>query len=555
MRWFPGFSATLMLLWLSAAPSVAQESVDLNTVNRIRDEGFHHSQVMDLVLHLTDEIGPRITASPQMRRASDWALSKFDAWGLEDGHREGFEFGRGWSFERTAVHMISPHKVPLIALPKAWTPGTDGPVRGQAMAVQIEDESDFERYRGKLRGKILFLDEAKKFDEPEGEVVRRLSPEQLAELGAHKIPDGKPNHRKEMAVRRWKFRLVFTEFLRQEGVLATVSISSRDAGLVRVMGYTYRVGETPAQPQLVMAAEHYNRIMRYLEDDREVILELDITAQFHDSEEGRAYNTIAEIRGKNRREVVMAGAHLDSWHGGMGGVDNGAGVAIIMEAARILSKLQLKPERTIRFALWSAEEQGLLGSYAYVRRHFASRPEPTDPAERYVPLGAREDMGWPLTLKKDHKNLFAYFNVDNGSGKIRGIYAEENTAAKPIFEAWLRPFSDLDANTGSPRHAVGTDHLSFQYVGLPGFQFIQDRLDYSTRLHHTNIDAFDHVVPEEMKQAAVILASFLYHAAMRPEMLPRKPLPVPPTAAEKEELEKLKAKAKRARERKARREQ
>ena len=534
--------------------TAAQEAVNLDVINRIRDEGFNRPQVTTTLQHLTDVIGPRLTGSPQLRAANDWTLGKFKEWGLVNGHLEAFEFGRGWSYSRASVHMLSPHAVPLGVVPKAWSPGTDGAVRGQVVVAEIDTVEDFERYRGKLRGKIVLLDEPGEFKEPSNDIFKRFDDEELADLSAFKIPDGKVSERRLIFRRAWLFRTPLYDFLAAEGVLAAVNLSEREAGLIRVMGYTYQPGDAPAFPVLVMASEHYNRLARLSELGRDVELEIDVSARFYD-DDPNAYNTIAEIPGKGRDpELVMVGAHLDSWHGGTGAVDNGAGSAVTMEAVRILAAIGIKPNRTIRIALWSGEEQGLLGSRAYVAEHFASRPEPTDPETGKLPEFLRFEKTWPISLKPDHKRLSVYFNIDNGSGKIRGIYGEQNSAAKPIFQSWFGPFRDLDVKIETLRGTRGTDHLSFDAVGLPGFQFVQDRLDYRSRLHHTNIDAYDHIQPEDLKQASVILASFLYHAAMRDGMIPRKPMPTEPSAEEKERRAKAFEKMLKAKERKQKRE-
>ena len=527
-----------VLIWAGSAwAASAQEAIDLDMINRIRDQGFHHSQVVEILRHLTDDIGPRLTGSPQMRKANRWTRDRFAGWGLKNAHLEAFDFGRGWSFSKASVRMIAPHQVPLIALPKAWTPGTDGPIRGAVMKVAIDAEEDFARYHGKLSGKIVMLDPMRPFKEPSNEVFVRFTEQQLAELAVFKQPDARRREGRLIWLRGRLFRQKLYKFLAEEGVAAAINISGRDGGLIRVMGYTYRPGTAPTFPVLVMASEHYDRILRLLDDGTDVTLEIDVAARFYD-DNPKAFNTIAEIPGHGHKpEIVMAGAHLDSWHGGTGAVDNGAGSAVVMEAARILKTLGVTPRRTIRFALWSGEEQGLLGSHAYVSRHFASRPEPEDPAQKDLPYFLREPT-WPLHIKPDHKRLSAYFNIDNGSGRIRGIYGEENVAAKSIFATWFLPFRDLEAEVETLRGTGGTDHLSFDRVGLPGFQFVQDRLDYSSRLHHTNIDTFDHIQPDDLKQASVIMAAFLYHAAMREKPLPRKPLPVAPSAAEKVQREK-----------------
>jgi Zn-dependent M28 family amino/carboxypeptidase len=302
-----------------------------------------------------------------------------------------------------------------------------------------------------------------------------------------------------------------------------------------------------------MEAEHYNLLHRLLELELNPLLAINIDARFHDDDRN-AYNTLAEIPGTGENpEIVMTGGHLDSWHASAGAVDNAAGVAITMEAMRILSVLEVKPKRTIRIALWSGEEQGLHGSYQYVRKHLATRPDPEDPEERLLPRSYWRSPGWPITPLPDFDRFSAYFNVDNGSGRIRGIYTEGNAAVKPIFSSWFGPFSDLSAGTVVLGDTGGTDHESFDDVGLPGFQFIQDGLDYRSRLHHTNIDSYDHAVEADMKQASTILAAFLYHAATMEERMPREVMPVKPTAVSEQDKARRASKARRARERQARR--
>lgn len=552
----PKINSLLIIAVALAWPlgTAAQEAVDLDVINRIRDEGFNRPQVTTTLQHLTDVIGPRLTGSPQLRAANDWTLGKFKEWGLVNGHLEAFEFGRGWSFSRASVHMLSPHAVPLSVVPKAWTPGTDGAVQGQMMVVEIDTAEDFERYRGKLQGKIVLLDEPGELKEPSNDIFKRFDDKELADMSTFKIPDGKVSERRLIFRRSWLFGKTLYDFLAEEGILAAINISRRSAGLIEATGYTYRPGDAPAFPVLVMASEHYNRLVRLSESGLDVELEIDISARFYD-DDPMAYNTIAEIPGDGGDpELVMVGAHLDSWHGGTGAVDNGAGSAVIMEAMRILAAIGVKPNRTIRIALWSGEEQGLLGSRAYVAEHFASRPEPADPKIRELPEFLRFEKTWPISLRPDHKRLSVYFNIDNGSGKIRGIYAEQNSAAKPIFQSWFGPFRDLGVKIETLRQTGGTDHMSFDAVGLPGFQFVQDRLDYRSRLHHSNIDAYDHIRPEDLKQASVILASFLFHAATREQMIPRKPMPTEPSAGEKERRAKARAKMLKSKERKHKRE-
>jgi carboxypeptidase Q len=513
------------VLFVLSIPVSAEEPVDLGMVTRIRGEGLQHSQVMETVRHLTDDLGPRLTGSPELKAANEWTRQRLAEWGLRNAHLEPYPFGRGWSFSRSAVHMLKPHQLPLSALPKAHTPGTAGPVRGTVLIVKLAKEADFEAWRGKLAGKILLMDEAVDLayqDDP-----RERSEEALRELGRFPVPEErKPDAVKQGSIDRAKLREALNRFLAEEKVLATIDGSARPWGVLRVgRGGPWDPAMSPGVPSVVLAAESYNRIRRLVEAGREVELEIEVEARFHD-EDRMAYNTVAEIPGTGRDgEIVMAGAHLDSWHGGTGATDNAAGCAVVMEAVRILQALGVKPKRTIRVALWTGEEQGLFGSIAYVAEHFGSWSGPEDPERRKWLSTFNWKGEGKLSLRPGHGKLAAYFNMDGGAGKIRGIYAEENAALRPIFEAWLAPFHDLGAGTVTLRRDFGTDHLAFQDVGLPGFQFIQDELDYYARTHHSNMDVYDHLQREDLMQSSVVLASFLYHAAMRPERLPRTPLP------------------------------
>ena len=527
--------ALAFLTALAAPVSAAEEAVDLEMVTRIRDEGFTNSKVMDTVGYLTDVIGPRVTGSPQMREANDWTRQRLESWGLANARLEGFQFGRGWSLERAVVQMVKPAPATLLAVPRGYTPGTDGPKRGKVVKVRIESEADAEKYRGQLAGRIVLLGDPRDTANPEKAQFLRYSEQQLDDLSRFDVaPARRPPVDRETAARRLRLQRFLRPFFVAEKALATIEVSPTDAGIVLVgRGGSWVKGEDPGVPSLVMAAEQYNRLARLLDREVDVELELDIRARFHD-EDPTAYNTVAEIPGTDKRgEVVMLGAHLDSWHAGTGATDNAAGSAVAMEAVRILQALDVKPRRTIRIALWSGEEEGLLGSKAYVAEHFGTRTGTTDPRERDLPSFLRRDPTGPVTTKPDHARLSAYFNVDNGTGKIRGIYAERNAAVAPIFEAWLRPLHDLGATTVTLRHTGGTDHLPFDAVGLPAFQFIQDEADYETRTHHTNLDVYDRLQKNDLIQAAVVLAAFTYDAAMRPERLPRRPLvreepPAPP---------------------------
>jgi hypothetical protein len=520
-----------------ALPLHAEEPVDLAMVSRIREEGFQHSQVMETARQLTDEIGPRLTGSPQLKEANEWTRRRFEEWGLANAHLEPYPFGRGWSFSRTAVHMIKPWPMPLHALPKAYTPGTGGPVRGPVVIAVLKTESDFAAWKGKLAGKIVLLEEPRDPSrtaptQTADAAPRRYSAEGLRELETYEIP--KPvnvEEYKKALISRAAFRLALNRFLADEKVLATVLLSSHDWGVLRVTrAGSYSPDESVGVPALVMAAEPYNHLYRLVNGGKEAELEIEVAARFYD-EDHNAYNTVAEIpgtaQGGRAVELVLAGAHLDSWHTGTGATDNAAGCAIVMEAMRILETLNVKPRRTIRAVLWSGEEEGDLGSLAYVSDHFGSWSGPTDPQRRALLYPYAWQGEGMLRVRPAHAGLSAYFNVDNGGGKIRGIYAEGDAAVKPIFAAWLAPLHDLGADTVTLRPTENTDHESFLDVGLPGFQFIQDELDYYALTHHTDMDVYDHIQREDLMQASVVLATFLYHAAMRPERLPRMPLPEP----------------------------
>jgi carboxypeptidase Q len=531
----------LAAMVLLAAAGAAEETVDLGVVTRIRDEGFHHSRVMETVEYLSDVIGPRLTGSAPLREANEWTRRQLADWGLADAHLESWgPFGRSWSLNRIAVTLVRPQqRVPLYALPKAWSPPTAGVVRGAALRVDIKSEKDFDQYRGKLAGRVLLLDKPRDLTgpaEPAAAKERRLSAEKLAEVAEFKPGRERTPEQLKERIARTRLRKALAKFLAEQKALATIEESRLDWLGIGVSGTNaYKKADDPGVPALVMAAESYNRLARLLDRGQDVELEIDLAATLSADDE-MAYNTVAEIPGGDKRqEVVMAGAHLDSWHAGTGATDNAAGCAVVMEAVRILAALHLQPRRTVRVALWSGEEEGLLGSSAYVAQHFGSRAEPADPEQRELPSYLRTDSA-PLIVKPEHARLAAYFNVDNGSGKIRGIYAQENAAAGPIFAAWLAPFHDLGADTVSLRAVGSTDHVVFDRIGLPAFQFIQDPLDYESHTHHTDADVFDHVQRDDLMQASVILASLLYDAAMRPALLPRKPLPQtvkasPPAAA------------------------
>jgi hypothetical protein len=525
------------MLWVAALvagigsvpPGFAQERVDLDMTARIRQEAFHRSQVMATLNHLTDVIGPRLTNSPAMAEANHWTRSKFSEWGLADVHDEAVQdLGRGWTFTDAGVEMLSPRVMPLHALPKAWTPGTAGSVEGEVVYAKLANKADLEKWKGKLRGQIVFTDELRAYKPNEKSDFKRHDHDSLEELMSSPMPTERRGDAAMLAQwrERQEFAPLLNQFLIDEGVLATMSISSWSDGIVRVMGGGSRkAGESIGVPALVMMAEHYNTVMRALDHKQPVKLRVKVDARFTDDANQPGYNTIAEIPGSGpqKDEVVMLGAHMDSWHSGSGANDNGAGVAVMMEAMRILKAVGARPNRTIRVALWTGEEQGLLGSQAYVAKHFAHYPEPADPEQKALPAAFRSNKG-KLQKSPDYGKISVYFNLDNGSGKIRGIYAQENLAAGPIFEEWLKPWNDVGATTVTQRNTGSTDHISFDRVGIPGFQFVQDQLDYFSHVHHSELDVQDHAVADDLKQAAAIVASFAYNAAQRPARLPRKML-------------------------------
>ena len=521
-----------------AAPLPAEERVDLDMVTKIRQEGFRNSKVMETASALMDTVGPRLTGSPNMKRANEWTRRQLEEWGLSNAHLERWEpFGRGWSYEIATVRMLSPDVAELLALPLAWSPGTDGPLRAQAVKVKLADKDDLEKQKGKLAGKILMLGETRDIRPQEKALSERYSDKTLAELALYQVPNpqaygrpGQPSQpfNREEFVKRREFQRTLAKFLVDEKVAAVLEPGALDGGTFRVQGVQngYRKNAPAAVPALMMAIEHWERIARLLDRKQAVELEINLKSWFTD--EPAASNTIAEIPGSDKKgELVMLGAHMDSWHGGTGATDNGAGVAATMEAIRILKTLDIKPKRTIRIALWSGEEQGLLGSRGYVSQHFASRPEPKEPPsqdQEDLPSFMRRPTG-PLTVKPEHAKLSAYFNLDNGTGRIRGVYAQENSAVVPIFEAWVQPLKDLGVTTVTMRNTSATDHVSFDAVGLPGFQFIQDEVEYETRTHHTNMDVYERLQRDDLMQASVVIACFVYNAAMRDAMMPRKPMP------------------------------
>lgn len=493
-------------------PVAADERIDYDALYRIKEEGLQRSKVMETMSYLTDVHGPRLTGSPNIKAAAEWTKSRLAEWGIPSAKLEPWgPFGRGWSNERVSVHVVAPQSYPVIAYPKAWTQGTDGPVTAEAILAVIETEKDFETFRGQLKDKFVLTQPARElkalFDAPGS----RYTEKQLADLAQQPEPGLARRGLGPSDPARVEFFKKRHKFLIDEKPAGLIEPGRGDGGTVFVQsGGSRDPKDPPALVQVAFAAEHYNRIVRTLEKKIPVKLEVDVRNRFHDAELN-AFNVLAEIPGTDKAdEVVMIGAHFDSWHSGTGATDNGAGSAVMLEVMRILKASGVKLRRTVRIALWTGEEQGLLGSRAYVKDHFADRTT--------------------MTLKPEHAKLAAYFNVDNGTGAIRGVYLQGNEAVAPIFRAWAEPFQNLGMTTLSIRNTGGTDHLAFDAVGLPGFQFIQDPVEYDTRTHHSNMDVYDRIQAADMIKNAVIVASFTYNAATRDEKLPRKPLPKPQPA-------------------------
>jgi len=506
-------SATALIATLVSLPLAADwpvtEKLDLDAIYRIKEEGLQRSKVMELESYLTDIYGPRLTGSPNIKEAADWAEKTMRDWGVSNVKRETFPFGRGWQNQRFVAHALTPRAYPLIAYPKAWTPGTKGAVTGEAVMAVVSTEKDFDTFRGKLRGKFVLAtplrDVLPQFEPP----ATRYTEAQLADLAKQPAAGrgrGRGNAPDAAFVRRR------TQFWIDEGVAAVIDASRGDGGTLFVQsGGSRDAKDPPSPPQVVLAVEHYGRIARTLDKQISVTLQFDIDNRFYDDDLD-AFNIVGELPGSDKAdEVVMLGAHFDSWHTGTGATDNAAGSAVMMEAMRILKASGVRLRRTVRIGLWGGEEQGLLGSKAYVKAHYA------DPAT--------------MQLKPEHGKFAGYFNVDNGTGTIRGVYLQGNEAVAPIFQAWMEPFKNLGMTTLAIRNTGGTDHLSYDAVGLPGFQFIQDDVEYDTRTHHSNMDVYERVQANDMMRNAVIVAAFVYNTANRDEKLPRKPLPKPAAPA------------------------
>ncbi len=566
-------AAILLLLIFISSPAtlLAQQTSapapDPNDpIQKIKDEGMNRSQVMQTLSYLSDVIGPRLTASPGMKRANEWTRDQLTKWGLESAHLEAWgPFGRGWTLKRFSAQVIEPTTIPLIAYPKAWSPGLSSPLTSDVVYFDAKTEADFEKFKGKLAGRIVLTAPLREvtahFDAP----GTRLNEKDLLALADAPEPrqggGGRGNFANQAAAFRAAAELASAKlrFFQSENAAVLVDPGRGDGGTIFVQSASvpqpprdpnatpapgFNRGTPPydksapkVTPQVIVAVEHYNRIVRMLQAGEPVKMTVDLSVAWQDADP-MGYNTIAEIPGTDLKdEIVMLGGHMDSWHSGTGATDNAAGCAVAMEAVRILQTLGFKPRRTIRIALWSGEEQGLLGSRAYVAEHFGSMQTPATSAAP-APGNPNNGMGGgngngngsapagPTLVKKpEYDKLSGYFNLDNGTGKIRGVYLQGNESIRSLFRQWLAPFRDLGATTLTISNTGGTDHLSFDGIGLPGFQFIQDEIEYDTRTHHSNQDVFDRIQADDMKQAATIMAAFVYQTAMRDEKLPRKPAP------------------------------
>jgi carboxypeptidase Q len=521
-KWLVGGSLALgVCLW---AQTGGPEKVDLGILHRIKTEAFaSRSKVMDTAFYLTDVYGPRLTGSPSAKQAGDWAVKALSDWGLANVGMEKWAFaGAGWSCTRFTAMMKEPEFQPIIGFAVPWTLGTNGPVTGEAVMATIANADDMAQYKGKLKGKFVLTAAPHASEMITAAPARRLTDGELAEAEVSPdptsgnpaaLPLGFPSRTPVAGGARGgrgaaggagrggqgNFRAQLIKFYKDEGVLGLLTPGNGPDGGTVVGSGSQSTEENAQIASVVITNEHYNRIARLLGKNIPVQLEFDIQTQF--TPPGDSFNVIAEIPGTNPNSgAVMLGAHFDSWTGGTGATDNAAGSAVAMEAIRILKALDLKMARTVRLALWTGEEEGSLGSRAYVRDHIQGTDGP----------------------KPDQSKISAYYNLDNGSGKIRGIYMQDNDAVRPIFEAWVAPLKDLGADALTIRSTGSTDHTNFDNAGVPGFQFIQDPLEYSTRTHHSNMDVYDRLQVNDLEQASAVMAWFVYNTAARPEMLPRK---------------------------------
>jgi len=528
-----GTVITILLLTAQTltGQSIYEPSVDLEIVEKIKEQGLHNSQIMNMASWLTDVYGPRLSNSPQLNRAHKWTQGQFEEMGLSNVHLHQYgPFGKGWELKRYALHAKSPYTYfPVTSFPKAWSPGYDGPVKGEVIHLKIEDIVNLDQHRGELSDKFVMLEYPYERELSWDPIASRISDERLLNLSNAReeyAPAEASDGTSPAALARARASYQIMTFLQKERPLAILDQSYRgwygqiaiaSAQLPNEPGTSwgdrinpYMPDAPEAVPQISLAREHYGRIFRLLEKHIPVKLEMELEVEFQE-DDLYGYNSIAEIEGTDpdlQNEIVMLGAHIDSWHAATGATDNAAGSVVMMEVMRILKEIGVEPRRTIRVALWGNEEQGLHGSREYVADHFAE-----------LITGDGETT---INKHEDYETLSAYYNIDNGTGQIRGIYLQGNEQLRQIFGAWLSPFSNWDANTVSFNNTGGTDHLSFDRVGLPGFQFIQDPIEYFTMTHHSNQDFYERLVEEDLKRTAIIVATFVYQTAMLDERLPRK---------------------------------
>ena len=525
----------------------ATETLDMDMYQRIRNEGLNHSHVMDFATALMDGIGARLTGSPNLAKANAWTRDTLTKIGLDNAHLEDWgEFGLGWQQLNTWARMVTPDTAILIVQATPWSPATPGPVTGDVVFVNIQTEKDFDQYKGKLEGKVVLFGAMREVPPVDKPLFERNTDKDLDDIAEFEITGGAgglpPDLQARMRDRMQRLAMIdkIAQFFADEKVAAVIE-PSRDGKNGGGSGGTIfddngaTLGRTPyiadkrvKIPVVVAAIESYGRLYRLTQNHAPVSVEINVDTKFTGEHE-HGFDTVAEIPGtdpKLKEQVVMVGGHLDSWIAGTGATDNGAGTVVAMEAMRILKALDVKPRRTIRIALWTGEEEGIFGSKGYCTIHFGSAATATTPDQMQLPEFMRRAAG-PLVVKPEQKLISAYFNVDNGTGKIRGVYTQGNAAIAPIFAQWIAPLKDLGVTTITNRNTGGTDHLSFDAVGIPGFQFIQDMLDYESRTHHSNEDVVERLQPADLKQIATVEAIFLYNAAQRDQMLPRKPLPQP----------------------------
>ena len=519
-------SLTISGMSSQISAQLPREKVDVSVINRIKEEEQKHSHVMEMVGYLTDVIGPRLTGSPNLKKAQDYATGLLNEWEIPNAHLEAWgPFGRGWSLEGFTANMITPTFSSLIAYPKAWSPSTNGTLLDDVVFLDVKTVADLAQYKGKLKGKIILLSPTRPVEPNFAPQAQRTTDDELLKLANAKAPANQSQGFQMTPERRAMVELNYQKWqmLYLEGAAVVLEPGAGDAGTVYVTSASipslpdttsdrrvrpWDPNKPKVIPQAVVAAEQYNRIVRLVARGVPVKLEININTRFYD-QDLMSYNVIGEIPGTDLKdEIVMIGGCLDSWHGGTGATDNAAGASVALEVVRLLKLLKIKTRRTIRIGLWSAEEQGALGSRAYVAAHFARRVANANDSSGFTP---------------EYEKFSGYFNLDYGTGKIRGVYLQGNETARSIFRAWLAPLKDLGADTLTIEGIGATDHNSFDNVGLPGFQFIRDFMESNTRTAHTNMDLYDHVFEEDLKQSAIVAAAFIYQTAMRDEKLPRKP--------------------------------